>query len=111
MKDETGRELIGYVLDETEETLEITFEKGSDTHRCKMKQPIYDNELGIFVYDIGGVEINGSAESVYIYTITQYWPIRFKINTTSGKSSFILNRITIIGETLNSDDVNLKQID
>ena len=83
--DGLGREVTGYVLDEQGINLRIRFEGST----VILPRPCYNSQLGNYIY------LNPSLDQVATnYTIMQFWPIRMKLNTTSGKSAFILNRVS-----------------
>ena len=95
------KELIGYVLDECREKINILMNNG----KCiSMKRPEFNIELGKYVFGHCESLIDQDNTDSYSdeFTIIQYWPIRLKVNISSGRSSFTLNRIII------QDDINNK---
>ena len=90
-----GKSIIGYVTNEDDEYLFVFLENRSN---ISVRRPHFDKKIGSYVYDI-------VAHGHDDYYITQYWPIRFKLNV-SGKTSFTLNRF-VMRKNNNGNVVNL----
>ena len=87
LMDSLGRSIIGYVVDEDEDDILVLME--NDRH-VKVSRPIFDVRHGCYSF---GASHDDDGE----YSIGQYWPIRFKVNT-SGATCFTLNRVVMKGE-------------
>ena len=93
--DQRGMKTIGYILDETETKLKTRVE-GRDGD-VEVDRPFYDNDAGTYNY-YGDENVGGDGgcpgQDCDSFTISQYWPVRFKIND-SGQCSFILSKVTL----------------
>ena len=77
----SGQSIIDYVTKEDNDNLFVLLDNGKNVCiRC----PQFDKKVDYNVYDVHGSESG--------YSISQYWPIRFKFNA-SGASYFTLNRV------------------
>ena len=89
LEDREGRNLVGYVLEENEENELVVYVEDSTT-TITIKRPEYVAEVGRYhlcqVSECSNVQM------------TEYWPIRLRINTNSGQCSFTLNQVSIVEE-------------
>ena len=81
VKDREGKSSIGYVMNENMNSLFVRMGEDTTGLPIELKRPVYDDNEGGYHSEQGDSEI---------YTITQIWPLRMKINK-SGRESFILN--------------------
>ena len=80
------KNMIGYVIDETENALMVKVD--GETELIRINRPTYDRNNGRYLYYPPCDQSSGT------YSLSQLWPVRFKINVT-GNSSFILSVTTL----------------
>ena len=90
LKDNRGRSIIGYVMDEKENLLGVRLE-GISGELAWVQAVKYDSNLHLYLYDDGH---NYSAQNTDIYSISYYWPIRIKLNVVTGHSYLIMSKYT-----------------
>ena len=81
LTDGNGQSIIGYVFDENENELGVRM---NDTGEVAwVVRPTFDYTSNTYVYDEVGLSQHDAVGS---FAITYLWPIRIKINITSGRS-------------------------
>ena len=77
-----GRNIIGYVMDEENNMLQVKLD--GQERLVNVRRPEYDYERGGFRYEEAeGLKANH-------YSLTELWPIRLKLNT-SGQTNYIIS--------------------
>ena len=82
-----GQSIIGYIMQENNNYFSLLLE---DNVVVSVDQPMYDSNLGSYVYNI-----DGTGE----YNLSQYWPVRFRLNHL-GKIFFTLNCVVLRKEKI-----------
>ena len=87
---------VGYVCDENDDEILVRID-GRRKEPKWLPRPSYDKRQGHYILE-GADSSQGNK-----YSITDFWPIRFKIYKKSGKIHFTLNRILIEYDYGNDD--------
>ena len=80
LRNQRGRNIIGYVMDEIDDTLLIKVD--GQRRYVEIERLQYDGENGRFIY------VNGTQADHY--SLTELWPLRMKLNR-SGQSYYIIS--------------------
>ena len=91
-----GRNRVGYVIGENGNKLKVLLD-GDSLHEdliVLFERPLYDVDVGLFVL----TDRHSASHEGETYQLSHIWPIRIKINTQSGKSSFIYSTCTVNNE-------------
>ena len=105
LKDSNGRNVIGYIVDESENEFEIKLKglkdemNGDKDMIVKVKRPQYNKNDGYYVFD--NIVCDHDRDTVTVgqiemFSLSQIWPTRIKINKRTGASSIICNIIIIM---------------
>ena len=86
-----GMNSIGYVIDEEGDNLIIRRDTGEV---IEVKRPDFDSARGTYVYETDAGAGYDSGHQSEIFSLSQLWPSRIKINK-SGHASFIMSVATL----------------
>ena len=95
LKSRDGKHIIGYIVNEMNDELEIKLHEFIDNATgedkiIKVKRPLYVRDQGKYIYEeIGQQEEEGTVGQIETFSLYQIWPTRIKINRHTGASCIL----------------------